>query len=67
MTRRRSRRSIKLNESQVREIRRIAAAPWPEGMARLTYDEIGAQYGVSKVMIHKIVRRKSWTHLDEGV
>jgi hypothetical protein len=67
MTPPRRNRPIKLNESQVREIRRIAAAPVPEGEAKLTYQAMADYYGVSKVMIHKIVRRKSWTHLDEGV
>lgn len=53
----------KLDETQVREIRAIyvkghAGNPSPFSLAALA-----RKYGVSFQQIHKIVRRKAWTHL----
>lgn len=46
----------KLTESDVREIRRLAAA------GALKY-RIAEQYGLCKSAVGQIVRRKSWTHV----
>ena len=48
----------KLNENQVREIRRL----YLEG--NITYRELGQKFGVTQSPIRAIVQRKHWTHLD---
>lgn len=48
--------AAKLKADQVLEIRRRA----DQGE---TYGQLLKAFGVSRVMIHKIVRRKSWAHL----
>ena len=46
----------KLVAEQVREIRRLATA-------KVTHNEIGRRFGVSKALVGKIVYRKCWTHV----
>lgn len=46
-----------LTESDVREIRRIAAT------RKRVYSELARQYGVSHVQIRNVVVRKSWRHI----
>jgi hypothetical protein len=46
-----------LNEEQVREIRRLRAT------THMTYDEIGARFGVRKHVVYQIVHRRSWSHI----
>jgi hypothetical protein len=48
--------AAKLNDEQIRKIRKLYA----EGMIQR---EIGAIFGVSQVMIGKIVRREAWSHI----
>jgi hypothetical protein len=48
----------KLNDEQVREIRRVYQGRWGEQSA------MARQYGVSQSLIAKIVRAEIWTHLD---
>ena len=47
----------KLTEAQVLEIRRLYA------MGRYLQRELGEWFGVSDVMIGRIVRRRAWTHI----
>lgn len=49
----------KLNETQVREIRSLAAA------ARMSRYEIAAQFHVSYPTVTKIINREIWSHLTE--
>lgn len=48
----------KLNATQVREIRQLAAA------GRLSQREIGQRFGVARNTVSGIVNRTSWGHLD---
>jgi hypothetical protein len=48
--------NAKLNESAVREIRRLAAS----GVAQ---NALAASYGISKAAMHGIVHGKSWQHV----
>lgn len=47
----------KLNESQVREIRKMHAT------GRYRYEDIAPLFGVQKTLIGQIVRRESWSHV----
>ena len=47
--------TVKLTESQVREIRGIPG--------RLNYSAIGRRYGISDVQVKNIVTRHSWKHV----
>lgn len=49
----------KLSDEQVREIIATYETPAPFPFRRPTYALIGRKYGVSAVMIHKIISRKS--------
>lgn len=46
----------KLTESDVREIRKLGS--------EMTQKNIGLRYGVSQVLVGKILRREVWKHLD---
>jgi hypothetical protein len=50
--------SVILTEEQVREIR---AAYIPR---KITFEALGARYGVSSYAIFDIVKRRSWKHID---
>lgn len=52
------RQARKLNEDDIREIRAL----YGEGSRTLT--DIGDAYGVSRSLIHLIVRRKIWAQVD---
>lgn len=47
-----------LDEQKVRDIRRLYAA------GGTTMRELGEEHGVSNVVIHNVVRRKSWKHVE---
>ncbi len=48
----------KLTDATVREIRRRYATE------AVTYRQLGTEYGVNFSMVHKIVRRLAWAHID---
>lgn len=52
--------AAKLTWPIVREIRARAKAVCPDCGQTPTYKELAAEYGVSAVMIFKIVRQKNW-------
>lgn len=50
--------NAKLNENQVKEIRKKYA----EG--NITYNQLGTEYGVSEHVIYCVVKRKTYKHID---
>lgn len=50
----------KLTADQARAIFARYVEPAPKGYRQPTYQMVGDEFGVSAVMVHKIVRGKSW-------
>jgi hypothetical protein len=46
-----------LSDDRVREIRQLKAAG-------VTYDELVRRFGVSRGVLHRIVHRTAWRHVD---
>lgn len=54
-----------LTDDDVREIRRLREGSCPHcGRGPMTFRAIGDRYGISAPMVHHIVSRRAWSHVE---